>query len=42
MVPASAIKHAQRQIDKVDMRNGKFSEAKRAYEEAEMKWASTL
>ena len=42
MVPDNVIKHAQRQIDKVGKRNGQFSDAKRAYQEAEMKWASTI
>jgi hypothetical protein len=37
MVPDDIIEHAQRQIDKVGKRNGRFSEAKRAYQEAEMK-----
>jgi hypothetical protein len=37
MVPERDIKHAQRQIDKVDRRNGQFRDAKRAYQEAEMK-----
>jgi hypothetical protein len=37
MVPASDIKHAQRQIDKVDKRKGQFKDARRAIKEAEMK-----
>jgi hypothetical protein len=37
MVPASKIRHAQKQIAKVDERRGTFKEAKRAIQEAKMK-----
>jgi hypothetical protein len=37
MVPASKIKHAQKQIDKVGRREGRFKDAELAFKQAKMK-----